>query len=374
MNKILIPDGQDVYRNIIEYSFHGIMLIDNDSAFADANPEACNILGYSKDELLNMKVEDIAPHSNLKAGRKLWQDLLDKGKQKGEYQLFRKDGKKIEVGYVAIANVSPDLHLFVINDITKSKQAEKDLRFSEERYHAIVQDQTELICRFTPDGTITFVNDALCKYYLKKREDLIGVNYLRYISDHIIKDIEHELTLFSKDRPIFSYDNYITLSSGEERWQQWILRALFDESDNIIEFQAVGRDNTKQKQTEEKLNEALTIINKSRSVAFTWKNAGGWPVEFVSENVEKLFGYNAEDFTSGKVSYASCIHPDDLKRVAQEVEKYSNEKDRTEFEHDPYRIITKSGQIKFVSDWSFIVRNPKGIITHYQGIVEDITE
>ncbi|HII95641.1 MAG TPA: PAS domain S-box protein, partial [Candidatus Methanofastidiosum sp.] len=145
MNKILIPDGQDVYRNIVEYSFHGIMLIDNDSAFADANPEACNILGYSKDELLNMKVEDIAPHSNFKAGRKLWQDFLDKGKQKGEYQLFRKDGKKIVVGYVAIANVSPDLHLFVINDITKNKKAEKDLRFSEERYHAIVQDQTELI-------------------------------------------------------------------------------------------------------------------------------------------------------------------------------------------------------------------------------------
>ncbi|MCC7573253.1 MAG: PAS domain S-box protein [Candidatus Methanofastidiosum sp.] len=92
------------------------------------------------------------------------------------------------------------------------------------------------------------------------------------------------------------------------------------------------------------------------------------------ENVEKLFGYNVEDFTFGKVSFSGCIHPDDLKRVANEVEKYSNEKGIIEFIHDPYRIITKDGVIKFVSDWTFIVRNLEGNITHYKGIVEDITE
>ncbi|NMC77475.1 MAG: PAS domain S-box protein, partial [Candidatus Methanofastidiosa archaeon] len=221
--------------------------IDNNSKFIDANRVACKILGYSKDELLNMKMEEIMPLNNIEIGGKSWQEFLNKGTQKEECRFLRKDGTNI-IEYVVIANIIPGLHLFSINDITERKKVE------------------------------------------------------------------------------------------------------------------------------DKLKEALTIINKSHSVAFTWKNAEGWPVEFVSENVEKLFGYNTEDFISGKVSYSRCIHPDDLTRVANEVEKYSNEKGTAEFMHAPYRIITKEGKINFVSDWTFIVRNSDGHITHYKGIVEDITE
>ncbi|MCP4703366.1 MAG: PAS domain S-box protein [candidate division Zixibacteria bacterium] len=126
--------------------------------------------------------------------------------------------------------------------------------------------------------------------------------------------------------------------------------------------------------TEEKLKEAYTIINQSSSIAFTWKNIEGWPVEFVTQNVEKLFGYTAEEFLSGDVSYNKCVHPDDLQQVADEVAKFSANKTNTEFIHQPYRIITKDGTPRIVSDWTFIQRDKQGNITHYKGIVEDITE
>lgn len=128
------------------------------------------------------------------------------------------------------------------------------------------------------------------------------------------------------------------------------------------------------KKKEDELNEANTIINRSPVVVFTWKNAKGWPVEYVSENVEKLLGFTEEDFTSGKVDYAKCIHPNDLRRVTQEVETFSKEKGREEFTHEAYRLITKDDQEKIVNDWTFIVRNRKGKITHYKGIIEDITK
>ncbi|MCF7790396.1 MAG: EAL domain-containing protein [Victivallales bacterium] len=128
------------------------------------------------------------------------------------------------------------------------------------------------------------------------------------------------------------------------------------------------------KLAEKELQEAYTIINKSPSVAFTWKNLEEWPVEFVTENVEKLFGYTAEEFKSGKVLYARCVHPDDLERLAEEVSQFSSEKGRSEFVHKPYRIVTKMGMEKIIDDKTAIVRDGEGNITHYRGIITDITE
>jgi two-component system cell cycle sensor histidine kinase/response regulator CckA len=109
-------------------------------------------------------------------------------------------------------------------------------------------------------------------------------------------------------------------------------------------------------------------------VAFTWKNQEGWPVEFVTENVENLFGYTAKEFMTGKANYTDCVHPEDLQRVAKEVAEYSSKEETAEFIHEPYRIIAKDGSEKIISDWTYTVRDNEGRITHYKGIVEDITE
>jgi len=113
------------------------------------------------------------------------------------------------------------------------------------------------------------------------------------------------------------------------------------------------------------------IINKSPAVVFLWRNSEGWPVEFVSKNVNQ-FGYTQDDFYSGKVIYEQIVHPDDLERVAEEVINNSNS-DVSNFVQE-YRIITKSGDIKWLDDRTWIRRDSKGNITHFQGIVLDITQ
>ena len=112
---------------------------------------------------------------------------------------------------------------------------------------------------------------------------------------------------------------------------------------------AISLDITEQKKVEEerklaqkeleksyeKLKELEKIIKSSPGIVFLWQNSEGWPVEFVSENV-KQFGYTQEDFYSGKIIYEEMVHPDDLERVAEEVNIYSNE-DISEFVQE-YRI------------------------------------
>ncbi len=127
------------------------------------------------------------------------------------------------------------------------------------------------------------------------------------------------------------------------------------------------------KRTERNLKEAYQIISNSSSVAFTWKNTEGWPVEFVSDNVQKIFGWSAGDFLSNKVVYSNCIHPDDIERVGDEVLKAGNDQAVKDFDHAPYRILTKDGKEKLVHDWTYIVRNRRGKATHFKGLIEDIT-
>ncbi|MFZ0451339.1 MAG: ATP-binding protein, partial [Desulfatiglandaceae bacterium] len=167
-------------------------------------------------------------------------------------------------------------------------------------------------------------------------------------------------------------ENYSVTLYKDERISGW--------RDNYVyklpsgEIVAVYSDETERKQSEKALSEAYRIINRSPAVVFLWKNSEGWPVEFVSDNVKNLFGYTAEEFTSGKVSYALTVHPDDLEKVTQEVTSSSGKEGMEDFGHKPYRIFTKDGETKWLDDMTFIRRNEKGDITHYQGIVLDITE
>ena len=102
------------------------------------------------------------------------------------------------------------------------------------------------------------------------------------------------------------------------------------------------------KRAEEAPREAHNSINRSPAVAFLWKIAEGWPVEFVSDNVNELFGYKAKEFTSGKISYAEVVHPDDLERVGEEIKSFWKKEGRESFTHNPYRIVTKDGEIKWL--------------------------
>jgi PAS domain S-box-containing protein len=127
-------------------------------------------------------------------------------------------------------------------------------------------------------------------------------------------------------------------------------------------------------QTEQALADALAIISKSPIIAFRWQNADNWPVDFVSGDVASVLGYAVEEFISGAVLYASVVHPDDLSRVMAEVRQYSEQADRASFEHEPYRIVTKTGEEKWVSDVTHMVRNQSGEIIHFEGIIQDITQ
>ncbi|MBU1693887.1 MAG: PAS domain S-box protein [Verrucomicrobia bacterium] len=119
-----------------------------------------------------------------------------------------------------------------------------------------------------------------------------------------------------------------------------------------------------------KPEEALRLFESGPTVTFKWKAADQWPVEYVSPNVAQ-FGYCPEDFTGGRILYASIVHPDDLARVAAEVRQHS-EAGVPYFEQD-YRILDSQGRVRWLYDFTVVGRDAQGAITHYYGYVQDVT-
>ncbi|HWA55995.1 MAG TPA: ATP-binding protein [Gemmatimonadales bacterium] len=108
------------------------------------------------------------------------------------------------------------------------------------------------------------------------------------------------------------------------------------------------------------------------TVVFKWRHQPGWPAEYASPNVYTVFGWRPEALTSGEVSYASLLHPDDFARVEAE-ENALMASNRTHYEHE-YRLRRADGTYCWVSDFTVPLRGPDGTLTHTRGYVVDITE
>ena len=118
--------------------------------------------------------------------------------------------------------------------------------------------------------------------------------------------------------------------------------------------------------------EYLSLFNQGDISLFKWNNDTGWSTEYASKNVEDIFGYTAEEFIQNDINYSNIIYPDDLEEVYSEVEDaLKNSIDY--FTHKAYRVITKSGDIKWVLDNSYTIRDENNNVSHFIGTISDIT-
>ncbi len=123
---------------------------------------------------------------------------------------------------------------------------------------------------------------------------------------------------------------------------------------------------------QEELDAERKLFISGPTVVFKWKAQEGWPVEYVSENVLNQLGYGPADFMTGKILYANLIHPDDRKRLEEDVKENIN-KGTGCFEAE-YRIRCLGGIYKWIHVFTIVPRDEDGRITHYHGHLYDITD
>lgn len=233
-----------------------------------------------------------------------------------------------------------------------------------------------LFVEIDKNGIVTYVNNKTCEVLNYTEDEIIGKNWFENFIPANIRTKTLEISkklLTNKYKTVTSHENKVLAKNGKELIIHWHNTPVFDTNFNIIGHLSSGVNFTEKIELIKSLEKANNIIEKSNSVTILWKKAPHWPVEYTSKNVERILGYSENDFLSGNVLYENIIHPEDLERVSNEV-AYFEENKLKKYTHKPYRLICKDGVIKWFNDTTQVIINEDGKITHYDGVITDITK
>ncbi|MEN1679011.1 MAG: GAF domain-containing protein [Planctomycetota bacterium] len=158
-------------------------------------------------------------------------------------------------------------------------RAEQSVRESESRYRAIVEDQTDLIVRWRPDGVQTFVNDSVCRLLDRPADDILGANVFDGIHPDDVQQVRDKLASLTPERPFAADEHRAMRPDGTLLWMQWIDRAMFDEQGRAVEYQSIGRDITELRRAQEALRSKLEFERLVLDISLRFINLPATDIE-----------------------------------------------------------------------------------------------
>jgi PAS domain S-box-containing protein len=124
------------------------------------------------------------------------------------------------------------------------------LQRAEASYRGIVEDLTDLICRYRPDGRLTFVNTAYARFFGQDRGELVGQIFPPRVLDLPPRGRDNTMPA------VATFEEEMVDAKGWRRWIAWTSRAIADADGDVLEYQAVGHDITARREAEDALRRA----------------------------------------------------------------------------------------------------------------------
>ncbi len=275
-------------------------------------PRPTDLLPKDLDPVGKSMVDLLAPEL---AARQM--EYLRRALATGELQIYEQQiqiGDRLQDEEVRVVQSGSDEVLFMVRDISEAKrsqaehqQAEAALQASEQCYRAIVEEQTELVVRWSLDRKLLFINTAYCRFFGKTREELLGRDFFALVPESEHETRRHELSrmirTLSPARPVAIKEVWITDLAGQPRFYRWIDRGIFDAHGDLVEIQSVGHDLTDRKQIEDALRDSearqVALIRALPDLVMRIDQAGTY-LEFLATKNFKVIG-NTGDFVGSQV-------------------------------------------------------------------------
>ena len=343
---------RDFANSIVGTAQAIILILDTEGHIVYINPYMEMISGYNLEEVKGKDwFEMFLPSHTQESTRTLFRKAIGNTQTRGNVDvIITKDGRERLIEWydktLKGAEGSIEGLLAIGQDITERRRAEEALKRNEERYRAIVEDQTEFICRFTPDGRLTFVNNAYCRYFNLDRTRCLGNFHTVKLIPEDVRQMKQHLASLTPQNPVATIEHRIIMPSGEIRWQRWNDRAIFDKNGNVIEYQSVGRDITEIKNTEKALRKSeayyRAIFENTGTASVIVEE--DTTISLANEEFAVLSGYLREEL-EGKKRWTDFVVKEDLERML--AQHLSRRKDRKQAErHYEFRFVRKNGEVR----------------------------
>ncbi|NVM23835.1 MAG: PAS domain S-box protein, partial [Desulfobacterales bacterium] len=251
-----LRQSEERYRLLVETMNDGLGVQDKNGFITYVNNTLCQMLGYSRDEIMGHHVTDFYDEDF----KGIWNEKKDK-RRKGQLEpyeivLTRKDGEKIHTSIsprvIFDENGRLDGSFAIMADISESKRAEEALRESHETTRALVNATTDQVVLIDPDGTIIALNEAMAKSLKKDLNELIGTRIFDLFPPNVAEYRKAQIDkVVRSGKPVRFEDE----RGG--RWFDSSVSPIFDAQGKVARIAVFVHDITGLKQVHDELEQRV---------------------------------------------------------------------------------------------------------------------
>jgi diguanylate cyclase (GGDEF)-like protein/PAS domain S-box-containing protein len=365
------------FRAAMETSADAIFITDFASMrYLDVNDTASRMLGYTREELLGMGVQDVNPPEDVSIVRGLFdrvtrRDPLRSSQESDLRRLRRKDGQiiPVEVYRRHLKSGDTDIVVSIARDVTERLRAQEELV----RFRAALETSAEIILLIDLE-TLRYIdaNETACRVLGYSREELIGMSLLEVNSNMSEPDLRRRfqecVDLGPDHVAIESEGRYARRRDGSIFPIEITRRYLrIGERDIIV---GVSRDITERKHAEAALKlRNLAIESSVNAIVITSHLVDDQPIEYVNPAFERITGYAAADALGRNCRF---LQGSDRNQVEIAILRRAIEAGREA--SVVLRNYRKDGSVFWAQLSISPLRDAAGRISHYVGVLSDITE
>lgn len=351
----------------INHMAEALYLVDEDGNFVYINEEACQALGYVREELLRMTVFDIDPNFSPDRWREDWQRLMASHVISCASHHRTKNGHilPVEIKSTHFAFCGRDYNLTLAQDVTKRQYAEDELRRREHEFRTLVENSPDTIARYDRDCRRRYVNPAMVELIGAANGELLGQRPSDQICTAAARSYEDAIRLVVESGQGREYEYSGLTPDGRTFTNHIRLTPEFDLAGNVVSVFAVGRDISALKESERRLRQAEAMAH-----------IGHWHWDcirleaHVSEEVCRILGH-ASTWKPTLIKVLTTIVDDDRDRV-QSI--YRNACIRREQEVSHTCRCRSSGGILHLHVNTHIDYDANGLPIRLVGTIQDISE